>query len=84
MKFQDFQKALRLINDKKAHGLDGMPVLALKRIGETKAFYNFSQWINLRLSKEDNTLVSTAKVVFLSKVKKEIVTSHSEYRILAV
>ena len=36
--FQDFRKALRQLNDKKAHGVDGLPVLALKKIGYIEAF----------------------------------------------
>ena len=30
---QEFQLALRSLNDKKAHGLDGMPIAYLRRIG---------------------------------------------------
>ena len=53
-------------------------------MGYLNAFREFSNWTNKRLSDDDNILMSTAKLVFLSKTKSEIVTDHKDYRCLAV
>ena len=72
------------MNDKKALGLDGVPIKLLKRLGRQKAFQVFSNWSNLRLKKKDNEIMSSARVIFLSKTKKEVVEDHKDYRCLAV
>ena len=72
------------MNDKKGQGCDGMPVKLLTKIGYQHAFQFFSQWTNKRLVGQMNNYWSTAKVVFLSKTKSEIVNSHSDYRALSV
>ena len=72
------------LNDKKAHGVDALPIKFLKRLGIQEAYRVFSLWTNKRLSKEENDYFSTARLVFLSKIKKETVSSHKEYRCLAV
>ena len=43
---------MKYLNDKKAHGVDGLPVTFLKRIGYNKAFHLFSQWTQLKLDKQ--------------------------------
>ena len=48
--FQEFHYALRSLNDKKAHGLDGMPISYLKKIGVHEAFKIFSSWTTKRMS----------------------------------
>ena len=44
----------------------------------------FCQWTNRRLNESDNNLVSTARLVFLSKTNKETIENHKQYRCLAV
>ena len=41
-------------------------------MGYLNAFKEFSDWTNRRLSDDDNILLSTAKLVFLSKTKNEV------------
>ena len=72
------------MNDKKAHGMDGIPISLLKRLGRQAAFRVFSDWTNKRLTKRENDIMSTAHVIFLSKNKKEIIDDHKDYRCLAV
>ena len=82
--YEDFDHAMSYMNDKKAHGVDGIPLRLLKRLGRQSAFRLFSQWTNKRMKDTDNELMSTARVVFLSKNKKEIIDNHKDYRCLAV
>ena len=82
--YEDFDHAISYMNDKKAHGVDGIPLRLLKRLGRQPAFRLFSQWTNKRMKDTDNELMSTARVVFLSKNKKEIIDNHKDYRCLAV
>ena len=84
VKFQEFKDAIQKINDKKAHGIDGMPVNYLRNIGDQKSFKFFCDWTTGKLSDHENKILSIARVVFLSKTKKEIIKDHSEYRCLAI
>ena len=82
--FQEFQDAISKLNDKKAHGIDGLPLNYFKKIGIQRSYKMFCDWSTLKLSKRENDLLSTARVVFLSKTNKEIISDHSEYRCLAI
>ena len=42
IQFQEFKRALGRLSDKKSHGIDGMPVIALKRMGYIEAFREFT------------------------------------------
>ena len=72
------------LNDKKAHGVDALPIVYLKRLGIQEAYRVFSLWTNKRLTKEENNYFSTARLVFLSKTKSETISSHKDYRCLEV
>ena len=72
------------LGDKKAHGVDGLPAQYLKKIGTQKAYKLFCDWTNLRLTEEENLIMSTARLIFLSKTKKEIIEDPSEYRCIAI
>ena len=61
-----------------------MPISYLKKIGVAEGFKVFCDWTKLRLNDQDNKLLSTARLVFLSKTNKEIIKDHTEYRCLAV
>ena len=50
-------------------------------MGAENAYRQFCQWTSKR---EHDPIWSTAKVVFLSKTKNEIVNSHKDYRPLSV
>ena len=65
--FQVFQEALRVLPDKKAQGIDGLPASALRKLGYIEAYKEFSKWTSLRLDKKENDVMTTARVVFLSK-----------------
>ena len=82
--FQEFKDALRKLPDTKAQGIDGLPANALRRLGYTYAYKEFSQWTSLRMSKQVNDLMSTARVVFLSKTSQEVVDSHKSYRCISI
>ena len=84
VEFQEFRKVLSYLNDKKSQGVDGLPVCALRKISYVEAYKYFSQWVSLQLNEETNNIVSTARLVFLSKTKSEIAKSHKDYRCLAV
>ena len=70
--------------DTKAHAIDGMSASAVRRLGKITAYKYFCQWTNKRLDKKDNDLVSTARITFLSKTGNEVVSSHKDYRVLAI
>ena len=44
-KFQEFKHVMSYMTDKKAHKVDGMSVLYLKRLGLQPAFRFFSKWL---------------------------------------
>ena len=82
--YQEFYHALRSLKDKKAHGLDGMPISYLRKLGTQEAFRFFCKWTSKQLSEKDNLIFSTARLTFLSKNKKETVQAHNQYRCLAI
>ena len=42
MPFAEFRQELSWMRDKKSHGVDGLPAMALKRIGYLSAYKEFS------------------------------------------
>ena len=82
--YQLFLESIRNMSDKKAHGVDGLPISLLRKIGYQKTYHLFCQWTNKKLNEEENNLLSTARMVFLSKNNQSIAYSHKDYRVLAV
>ena len=72
------------MNDKKAFGVDALPIKLLKRIGRISAYRMFCNWTTKKLDEKTNNILTTARLVFLSKTKSEVVNNHSAYRCLSI
>jgi len=72
------------LNDKKAIAVDGLTVKFFKRIGLGSAYQMFLRWCGNNHDEETMRLLSTARMVFLSKTNSEIINNQNEYRTLAI
>ena len=64
--------------------MDGLTVKCLRRMGYKMAFPLFNKWINGSLDKYDLTLLSTARLIMLSKIKNQITVELDDIRYIAV